>query len=69
MRKKHAYLATAEMPFAICGYAPTAADALKVIAKEIKKYESDNTVMLAVNSQIDEDGVYCVTAILSEAAL
>jgi hypothetical protein len=69
MKDKHAYVAISEHPFVICGYAPTAAAALKVIAKEIKKHEGQDVVMLAVNSQIDEDGIYCVTAILSEAYL
>ena len=68
-KKKHAYIASGEIPFVICGFAPKAADALKVVAKKIAEFDDNSVVLLAINTQIDEDGVYCVSAVLSELAV
>jgi hypothetical protein len=65
--KNNAYVAHGELPIVLCAYGETPGKAMKKMAKLIDKYLSkdDSYLVLGMNSDYDENGIFCMNATIS----
>jgi hypothetical protein len=65
--KNNAYTAYGENPLVLCSYGTTPGKAMKEMGKLVDKYikESEDSLVLGMNSMYDEDGIFCMNVTLS----
>lgn len=65
MKNKYAYVAFGEHPTLVCAYGKTTKDALKQLAKKLDEIMDDETILMGINVNLDDDGYQHLTASIS----
>lgn len=65
MKNKYAYVAFGEYPTLVCAYGKTTKDALKQLAKKLDEIMDEDTILMGINVNLDDDGYQHLTASIS----
>ena len=65
MKDKFAYVAFGEYPTMVCAYGKTTKDALKQLAKLLDKVMDEDSILMGINVNLDDDGYQHLTATIS----
>lgn len=69
MKDKFAYVAFGEYPTMVCAYGKTTKDALKQLAKLLDKVMDEDSILMGINVNLDDDGYQRLTATISTTVL
>ena len=65
MKDKFAYVAFGEYPAMVCAYGKTTKDALRQLAKLLDKVMDEDSILMGINVNLDDDGYQHLTATIS----